>query len=196
MNTTNTAQFVPTSENLTKIQSDITAVKIAIRNESDDLAQDKLIAQLGKLKADEKAEISTLTKSENDRLALEAKHARLVIRDNYRDAILADHIAQNDKKVSAEDKQAAADNLAAHHETIGNALIASFKPVGSAIVSGTASVGTVKGATSLAIVERYKTLKATEMSDADAKKIIVSEGFAVGTTGAAILAYQREIGVK
>lgn len=181
----------PQSELLTKLKSDKKAAWAEMRKFEDPDAPEAVEAKLAVYKIDQdiKAEIASLRKIEADAKIAEQRNARVALVDNYDAAVLA---LTNAKK---DDKPAAQDEVNTAREVIVNELLARYATSKPA-TGGTATTSGTKGATSKAIVELYIANKAGGMNDTENKKAIEAAGYSRGTTGAAVLAYQKEIGEK
>lgn len=185
----------PTSPKLVEIRAAIDSKLSTDQSKLDRAGKLALNLEIFGLTNDEKTEIANIKKATAEAKSAEARNAKIKVADDYAAAAIANHIAQNDKKLSLDDKNAANDTFHKLRETVINAILGS-RP--TATKDGTAtekSTGT-KGETGKKIVEAFLANRATGMTDTENVKAIIASGFSRGTTGAVVLAYQREIGEK
>lgn len=134
---------------------------------------------IGKKYVEIEAEKANIRKAEAAAKLAEARNAKLALIGAFKDAIGTDG------------EQAAYDALA--NELLSKSATPAKK---AADTDGTAKPAGERGATSKRIRERFIANRAAGMSDTDNVKEIIASGESRGTTGAVVLAYQREIGEK
>lgn len=161
---------------------------------------DKVAAnvELFKLGNDEKAEIANIKKAENDAKIAEARNARVKMLDDLLAAYSANQAGIGNTKLKLEDKNALNDTYHKLRENVVNELLAKYAKSTPATATATGdkhATGT-KGSTSATIREAFIANRAAGMTDTDNVKAIIASGQSRGTTGAVVLAYQREIGEK
>jgi hypothetical protein len=191
--TTNTANVVnePTSEKLVSIKQQISDTLAKIKTAETTEEQMELISNVSKLNAEKTAEINAIKNEARAAELREKQNKKIALIDNVLSAHKNVIDLSNDKKATEEQKLAASDNLAAAVETLKNELIGTVKPTATATASGS------KGATGNEIREKFIAARSNGgKTDTEIKKDLVAEGYAVGTVGAVVLAYQREIGEK
>ncbi len=183
----------PTSEKLTKLRDDKKAAWKALISIEDGESKEAVDAKLAVYNVDQaiKAEITAIKAAEQAAIVAEKRNAKVALMDTYDAAVIALSTAPK------ADKQAAQDAVTAAREVIVNALLSTVG--GTAKVAGDKPAGdnvAGAGATSKAIVELFIANRALGMDDTSNKKAIVDAGFSRGTTGAAVLAWQKENGEK
>lgn len=142
-------------------------------------------------------EIAEIRKTEANARIAELRNARVKMAEDWKEAIINVVNVHARKGVTLDEKQAASDNEAKLGEVVKNELLAKYAHSTVArVVDSTKTATGTKGEKGAAIVEAYKAGKLEGKTDADIKKGLVAAGHAVGTVGAVILAYQREIGEK
>lgn len=187
-----------TSEQLLKIRADIDAALDAQSKLTDRKARLDANIEIYKLQNLEKAEMANIARAENEKVVIEKRNERLKIADTLIDFHAAMLALKADKKALPADVTAAEEAFKTQLETVKNELLGKYanstpaKP--AAATNGDAKPAGSRGATGAAIREKYIANKAAGMSNTDAEKAIVAEGFSRGTTGAVCLAYRREIG--
>ena len=143
-------------------------------------------------------EIAALKKAEQDEILAAKRNERVALVDKLLECHTAYNMVNADKKASAEDKNAAADAFNAAREVVVNEVLAKYaasKPSKPA-TEGVAPTGGSRGKTGEEIRSLFIANRQTGMSDTDNVKAIIAAGYSRGTTGAVVLAYQREIGEK
>lgn len=145
-----------------------------------------------------KAEQAGLLKIAHEQEIAEKRNARIVLADNLVSAAVHHTKIHATKSSTADDKTAADDALAAASEVVKNELLAKFavSTPSKSVATGTTAVAGGKGATTLAIRAAFDANRASGMSDSANIKAIIDSGFSRGTTGAVVLAYQKELGEK
>lgn len=134
-------------------------------------------------------EIATIKKQEQDAIVAEQRNARVKMADDLIEAAKLSATSKGDAKKAADDK------LAELRESVVNELLVKFAPRSATTAQSDKTPGE-KGATAARILEKFHANRAAGMSDTDNKKAIVESGESRGTTGAVILAWQRENGEK
>lgn len=197
--TANVVKFEPTSDKLTELKAAKKAAWDKFRQIEDVDSKEYSDAQteLLKINSDIKAEVANIIALKNAAELAEKRNARVALIDNYDAAVIALSTVNADKKASDADKATAADNVAKAREIIVNELLAKFAGSSTAkLTVQTDKPAGTKGATSAAIREAFIANRAAGMTDTENVKAIIASGHSRGTTGAVVLAYQREIGEK
>lgn len=136
-----------------------------------------------------KNEQSKLDKLAKDQELSEKRNARVALADNLINAVLAAYgITERNTENDAQFKS--------QEDVVKNELLAKYATSTPAKKESDGSTTASKGATSQAIRERYIALTGEGKTSTEAIKAIIAEGFSRGTTGAVVLAYQKEIGEK
>lgn len=144
------------------------------------------------------AEEANIRKAENDAKMVEQRNARVNL---FKDAIEADRAAQKsafDDNMSLEEKQKLSDEAKRTAEIVKTELLARYAtstPSKTASTNGT-SAPKSGGTISSQIRELFIANRANNMTDTENVKAIIGQGYSRGTTGAVVLAYQKEIGEK
>lgn len=141
------------------------------------------------------AEIAAIKKSMADAALAEQRNKRIALVTDFETAAIANAILQADKKASEDDKKASNDKLAALRETLQNEVLGSLR-VQTVKPSTDKPAGQAKGATTERIRAAFIANRNAGMNDTENVKAIIASGESRGTTGAVVLAYQREIGEK
>lgn len=188
---TTTTATVPTSEKLVLIEKQIADTLAEIKTADTTEQQMALIANVSKLNAEKTAEINAIKNEQRAAEKREKDSKKVALINNVLDAQANMIELSRDKKATEEEKLAASDKLAAAVEILKNELIGAVKPTSTSTAFGS------KGATGNEIREKFIAARANGgKTDTEIKKDLVAEGYAVGTVGAVVLAYQREIGEK
>lgn len=203
----------PTSEKLLSIRADIERVMGELVAEPDMKKKLAKVEEVQKLQHDEKAEQAAIKKAILDEKIAANRNARIALVTNVIDiaSILAVFMATEfaaAPEVEKADEPGVftkpADILArsndlneqlkAAREVVVNELLGKPAKVADT-AAGTATQSGEKGETSKAIIARYEALIGEGVTDTEARKTIIKEGFSRGTTGAVVLAYRKEKGL-
>lgn len=185
---------VYTSEKLTELQNTRSGLLAAIRNETDEDKAFELNQELFGIGQQMKAEVARL-KAEEARAEAEAKRAAKIGElTKLVDLAIANDKVASDKKATEEDKAAAKLALDAQFDVIANQILGSVPKVAAVKSAGTGEGG--KKGTSAEIVEKHQANLAAGMTSTDSKKALVEAGYSRGTVGAAVLAWEKEQGIK
>lgn len=145
----------------------------------------------GETAAAEVWKIKGLIKAAEQAIENEANAAKLAEARNQRVAMFDNAVAA---ALSAGTDSEAFKGL---REAVVNELLAKFGTATKATTTASTSASTgERGATGKRIREAFIANRAAGMNDTDNAKAIIASGESRGTTGAVILAYQREIGEK
>lgn len=188
------APKVYTSEKLNELSAKRAELLAAIRNEQDEDKAFELNQELFGIGQQIKAENARL-KAEDLKAEIEAKRAAKIaeLTKLVELGIVNDKVAA-DKKATEEDKAAAKLAYDTQFDVIANQILGSVpKAPTAAKASGG---GASKSGTSAEIVEKHQANLAAGMSSTDSKKSLVEAGYARGTVGAAVLAWERANGAK
>lgn len=185
----------PTSEKLDDLKKQRTEVFGKIKQAENEEEMVKLTGELQRVDREISAEKLAIKKAENDAKIAEERAKRVKLVDDLLDLNVKNNTIQADKKASAEDKETAKLAFEAAREVVVNELLARYGTAKPA-VSATKSEGGSKGKIGHEIVELFKGHRAAGLTDAAAIKAIIEAGYSRGTTGAVVLAYQRQIGEK
>lgn len=139
-----------------------------------------------KIQKEIEAEQNAMKRAEGEAKIQELRNQRIGLATAYKDAVLA-----NTGKGKNDETQAAED---AAYEALVNELLSKYAAKTTAPV-GDKPAGT-KGETSKKILERYQFHLSTGLDSTAAKKAVIDEGYARGTVGAVVLAWEKETGVK
>ena len=195
----NAAQNLPpapelTSEKLTELKLAQIAKDAEITAEKDFEKRLELTKQQFKIGNDIAAEIAAIQKANIAAKLKEAQDAKLAVVTNFEAAVLADAKVQAGKG-TADEKAASADGLTALRTELQNMVLGTVaKPAGAPKAEG-AATGT-KGAKSAEIVALHVANLAAGMTPTESKKAIEAAGHSRGTTGAVVLAWEKEQGLK
>lgn len=194
-----TAPREPKSENLTKLQAELAAKwshmvaqtpgsKEALDANLDVYKQQKLID----------GEIATIRKGWADEELAVKRNERVKLLDNYIELVITDRAIQADKKADIATKDAATKEANDAREVLVNQLLSKFAAAAPAktAANGTTTTAGPKGAKTAEIRAAFDANRAAGMGDTDNVKAIIASGHSRGTTGAVVLAYQRELGEK
>ncbi len=195
--TTSNEQVKPesTSPALLAIREAMNAKFAEVQKATDMKAALALNTELFKLQQDEKSEIAAIAKAEKDAELEVKRNERAKLVTDFEAAAIADATLQA-SKASKEDKEKSKDALTAQRDALTNELLgrlAASSP--SKTATGNTATGT-KGAIAADIRSAFVANRAAGMTDTANIKAIIESGFSRGTTGAVVLAYQREIGEK
>lgn len=190
------APKVYTSEKLNELSAKRAELLAAIRNEQDEDKAFELNQELFGIGQQIKAENARL-KAEDLKAEIEAKRAAKIaeLTKLVELGIANDKVAA-DKKATEEDKAAAKLAYDTQFDVIANQILGSVPKAPTAAKVAGSGGGTAKAGTSAEIVEKHQANMAAGMSATDSKKALVEAGFARGTVGAAILAWERASGQK
>lgn len=185
----------PTSEKLTALQAEkkiLVAAMLACTPDTPEMeaAMEAVYKQNGLIKA----EIGEIKKAEHAVKVAEARNAKLALIVNYdaaRDALKA-----LPKSAKDDERNAATDAFNAAKTALENAVIGSVGSLKADPADGEKKKPGEKGATSKRIVEKFLANRAAGMNDTENVKAIIESGESRGTTGAVVLAWQRENGEK
>jgi hypothetical protein len=191
-----------TSEQLTKLQEDKKAAQTNLRTlaanpEVDMESKEYLDAQLEVFRINKliDAEKARIAKEQKDAELAEKRNARVGMADGLITAVLA--AVGFDAATLTDDQRAA---FAGQREVVVNELLAKYATSAPAKAAATgdnkSGGGAGRGAIAAEIREMFIKNRAAGMSDTDNVKAIIATGKSRGTTGAVVLAYQREIGEK
>lgn len=187
---------VYTSEKLTELTGKRAELLTAIRNEQDEDKAFELNQELFGIGQQIKAENARL-KAEDMKAEIEAKRAAKVAElSKLVELGIANDKVAADKKATDEDKAAAKLAYDTQFDVIANQILGSVPKAPTAAKVAGGGGGTAKAGTSTEIVEKHQANIAAGMSATDSKKALVDAGFARGTVGAAILAWERASGQK
>lgn len=184
----------PTSPKLVEIRAAIDAKLSTDQSKLDRAGKLALNLEIFGLTNDEKTEIANIKKAAAEAKSAEARNAKIAVVDNLIAAAIASHVAQADKKLTMDEKNAANDTMHKFRETVVNQILGSKPTVANP--GGSEKSTATKGETGKKIVEAFLANRASGMTDTENVKAIITSGFSRGTTGAVVLAYQREIGEK
>lgn len=185
-----------TSGALTKLMADQLAAKTNLRTHAATMTDDEFTGAnelLFKISEDIKAEKRNIERSNVEAAKVVERNKKLANVTNLLSSQTAFDAVSADKKATPEALTAATDALKLARETVENLIL------GSSAIKAVTTPGTgggTKGAKSAEIVAMHIANKAKGMTDAESKKDIVSHDHAVGTVGSAILAWEREQGLK
>lgn len=143
-------------------------------------------------------EIAALKKAEQDEILAAKRNERVALVVNLLEAQKTKIATDADKKATDEQKIEAANKFEAAYEIVVNEILAKYaasKPSKPA-TEGVAPTGGSRGKTGDEIRSLFIANRQTGMTDTDNVKAIIAAGYSRGTTGAVVLAYQREIGEK
>lgn len=145
------------------------------------------------------AEIAGIKRAENEAKIAELRNNRIAFVTNYKAAVIADFLVQNDKKADEAAKLASGENLLKLEEGLKTELL---KTVPGSTPAKTAAAGDKpageKGATAKRIRGYFDEIRAGNPSATQTEivKDIIARGESRGTTGAVVLAYMQELGEK
>ena len=183
-----------TSEKLTALKSEQIAKDAEIMAEKDFDKRLEMSKQMFKITNDIAAEIAAIQKANIAAKLKEAQDAKLAVVTNFEAAVLADAKVQAGKGTTDE-KAASADSLTKLRTELQNMVLGTVAKVAGADKTAGAATGT-KGAKSAEIVALHVANLAAGMTATESKKAIEAAGHSRGTTGAVVLAWEKEQGIK
>lgn len=194
----NAAQSLPaapplTSEKLTGLIADQKAAVEKMDAEKDFDKKLELNMELFKIGEAIKTEKAAIQKANVAAAVKEAQDKKLAFVINFEAAVLADAKVQAGKG-TADEKTASSDALTAQRTELQNIVLGTTKIATVAKVSNSAA-GT-KGAKGAEIIALHTANLAAGMTPTESKKAIVDGGHSRGTTGAVVLAWEKEQGAK
>lgn len=162
---------------------------------TDHKQQQAAMLETFKINSEIESEIKTLKTTEIAAATEAAKQARLTLLTDVLAAQLV--LAQLPKNANEADKNSATDKFNSAKTAIEDVLLSKFAHVKKAanVTEGDKPAGN-KGATGAEIVSLHVANLAGGMTPAESKAAIVTGGHSRGTTGAVVLAWEREQGLK
>jgi len=180
-----------TSDKLTELKTKQVANMSALDAEKDFDKKLELMKDGFKISQDIAAEVSAIQKANVAAKLKEANDKKLAFVTNFEAAVLADSAI----KAGAAGKQESTDKLAVLRTELQNMVLGTVAK--SATVAGEVKSGAgTKGAKSAEIVALHVANLASGMTPTESKKAIEAAGHSRGTTGAVVLAWEKETGLK
>jgi hypothetical protein len=201
---TDTPAPEPESETLVKLRADKkVAYDAMIAAEFDTkpwLDAQMEMYKIGKLI---EAEIANIAKQKQQAELVEKRNARIQLLTNLEDLLKEQFTFESTQHDSTDQAYIAQSNeindrVKAAREIVQNELLARFatSTPSKSVATGETKPTGQKGATGERIRAAFIANRAAGMTDTDNVKAIIASGESRGTTGAVVLAYQREIGEK
>lgn len=185
----------PTSEKLTQLEAEKKQlVANMLKCEPDTPEMEAAMEAVYKQNGLIKAEIAEIRKAEQAAKIAEARNAKLAVIAKYDEA--RDALRSLPKNAKEDERAAATDAFNAAKTALENLVIGSAGSTKAATVPGDKKQPGEKGATSRRIIEKFLANRTAGMNDTDNVKAIIASGESRGTTGAVVLAWQRENGEK
>jgi len=188
----------PTSELLTKLQNDYKIGFAAMAALTDITEQQAAMLATFKIQNEIKTELANLKNAEREEAANMARNARIELVTD----LLAAHAyklkVDADKKSTDAERNDANDMFNAASDVVKNELLARYptsKPAAKP-ADGTDKPAGARGATGAEIIAQHVANLADGKTPAESKAAIVAGGHSRGTTGAVVLAWEKEQGIK
>ena len=194
---THTSIAQPTSDKLVQLQNDYKTGFAAMALLTDISEQQAAMLSTFKIQNEIKTELANLKNAEREEAANMARNARIQLVSD----LLAAHANKlkidADKKSTDQERNDANDTFNAASDVVKNELLARYptsKPAGN--VTASDKPAGQRGATGAEIIAQHVANLADGKTPAESKAAIVAGGHSRGTTGAVVLAWEKEQGIK
>lgn len=197
--TTPTTQPLPTSAKLVELQTAFAAKFAGLAGLTTMAEQQSAMLETFKIQKEIDAEIANIKTQERQAELEKQRNARIELVTNLETTLTAKLKVDAEKKSSDEERNAANDAYLAAREIVTNELLARYatsKPAAKTAGDASDKPAGERGKTGAEIIALHTANLAAGMSPADSKAAIVASGFSRGTTGAVVLAWEREQGLK